>query len=1521
MPMRVPERIRASLQGPLIRQLRRASGHLTLSFRPGTHLLPIGEGPPCEIELQPGARAFLRFEVGPGDGQDGPVLHSADLHFTPPLAIHNVAQTLGQVHLLAEDRLLSFLRPIRPRLPGWVQELGGLALGSADVAATVLLEHVQIRVKPATVPLLRPAFSGRVRWFDQLELPFERLRLPGSVLPIPFAELERLLSGRPLATAEVLHPFHDPLGLLAALRASLESAEGEITAALDPPPLRLLTQSIDGVQLSATVRARRGASPGVRAERADQTLRPATSPLGGGQSPEAALCLRATLQAQLEPESGVMRLGVPELRLHCMRGGEPLPECGPGARAEHCAQGDDEIRLRVAAAVEADLEPSKRPWSDRIRVQMDADLLDGSRWPSLLVDLHSQQSLCKGESTVPVCLEQIALQGGASIRCAEGRLHLTPTRPLELSCSLTSVDPVFMGRAGLDLSGMLDKARLEAAIRPHPAGHWEATARLETGLSARLQARLTPIAELNLHHGTLEGEILGRVGLDLRAELDLDPEVAGFGLDLAGTQMQLILDRFTLALDGRRLTLPAQTGLTGRLIYGTLSAVGPGPFALDLQWDLHGAPCLLHHGDLAVSLLSPELRRGALVLHLDRRGKLSFSGQKEGFYGVRYFNALLNPATDPGYLQELLRSDDAVGHVVRALEALNPELAELLTDLQALWRAAETILAREEIRRPGDFIPRLAMTRVFSRLLTGDDRLQQRLIPIVKGATEGGGLDLAATRELLQHELGEFDIDYEVSFLLNWLDLVLSPAEVLDPPRIERDVPIDLNPAFAEASAGLPTASEIYQAVGQGQIDRSWACRLADLAPRLTRGQLGYVLERATFDAWPTEALARIRYVYDLKRRVEEIAQGYGGVEYALQPLYIAAFLGEAVGPLPGINTPEEAAQSGAQDGVDRWPPVCALGPEEVAHLLQAGLAWGRQDAQTQLNNRLLLELLRREPPAFTREVSIELGEQSPRALSGVLYAFLAQDQDQIAEPIDLAQLLEEKLDLPVPRQTDYMAGGRKARESYYEALSRLADTIIGESGSYLAAKLRLQAVRHPAAPELVIEAPVERLERRARQSVARADELAARCCFDGGGRGGPRQRSREAYRRAFRACAALRERERRAFQLPWFKDFWLRNEEALRVLSVVRGHQEDRDDDRRWLAVQTGRSGPTDEQNLLETVVGVLYWQPDHRRALLADPLVRLLIDPEPGRHDFTVISCMGVITEGKDGAELEHAYRRLEERRGVRVIRAHTGTARTLEYNARRIIEAIEDCRTPYGLIGYSQGCANVLMAESMLYTGTPDERGLLGGLVTRNLLFSSANGSAHGTCGMLKFRRAMVLGERYLKHYQAVMSREAVEAVLSVLKGVLDSRVFIAVLGGAHSLTYERARVLHRDGQFLDHVPTCYTRAVSGAQIIPETLEYLYYMLREQTGRDDQDTQVLITDAVGHATRIENEYTNVLRRCDMGALPQATHHWAPLTREVEPITTSRDIERAVYMSPKDRLVWPWIEVNARFGLIRPR
>jgi hypothetical protein len=149
-------------------------------------------------------------------------------------------------------------------------------------------------------------------------------------------------------------------------------------------------------------------------------------------------------------------------------------------------------------------------------------------------------------------------------------------------------------------------------------------------------------------------------------------------------------------------------------------------------------------------------------------------------------------------------------------------------------------------------------------------------------------------------------------------------------------------------------------------------------------------------------------------------------------------------------------------------------------------------------------------------------------------------------------------------------------------------------------------------------------------------------------------------------------------------------------------------------------------------------------------------------------------------------------------------------------------------------------------------------------------------------------------------------------------LDSQFLVHLLGGTHSLSFERAERLHRNLQIRPDIPTSTTCAVTRPEQLPEALELLYHFHTQLVESTMHDSQVVLADAVGYSTRVHNPLTLQLKQCAIGSLAQATHHWAPLKETVAFLTTTRDRQQASYDSPKFQLLWPWIEVNARFGRI---
>ena len=441
------------------------------------------------------------------------------------------------------------------------------------------------------------------------------------------------------------------------------------------------------------------------------------------------------------------------------------------------------------------------------------------------------------------------------------------------------------------------------------------------------------------------------------------------------------------------------------------------------------------------------------------------------------------------------------------------------------------------------------------------------------------------------------------------------------------------------------------------------------------------------------------------------------------------------------------------------------LGPQDVAVLLQAGLTSSMKGSTVvQLNQRMLLDLIASQPKSFAVAVLAEIGTPgghgSPRSLTSSLIAILDLDQSSFlpAHRLDMKKLLESWLTgVKIPHRTDYLAGGRWARQSYYDAIYAVAKSILDDAETYMALKGHIQRVRHGTETDPIPRSKEEELAHRSHELADDSvDDLtgakflntvkeAKRAIEEADSEGYKILQSlREAkldsnssqskevvalYRNAFDACARVLKSDKLAIQTSWFKSFFRRNYDALMIKSVYENAVDDIEEVRKWLnslllhactgdpdadmseaAIKPevdffNKSAEEKEQKVIDAIIDCLFFDSGERQSLRNDPLVRLLISNPSGHYNFTIVSAMGVVTEGKKGLELESSFQRLLEMRGVETIRADTGTARSFEFNASKIEDAIKIAytrRKPFGLLGYSQGCANSLTSESNFVSG---------------------------------------------------------------------------------------------------------------------------------------------------------------------------------------------------------------------------
>jgi len=1496
--------------------VQRACAHLTCRLAAGEHAFALRRDEPLLVRIPEDFVAELHVACAHLEGARTPVITSFEIGFNRPLQLDHVLPTLLMLPKLVDDHDWSAWRDaarqmgfgeirsafsrfadnlgrhvregveelgdpvLQDRLRGAARTLGGLVGSLSDSLKTrdpnlPCVHLTRVRGLPRTRAgrhELDFAFTGELGWPGGRVLRrFEDVVLPQTLIPSLHGELADLLTAEPMSSATLRLEQVDGLAMARSAARMLSSVEGAWKLEVAKPTALFEARLHDHARLQ------------MEAGLGDLTI---SGTILGEQTAD-----RFTAEARdLELESEGRRL-LCDLHLEL---GSRTPGLFP------CEAG----LLRLLGEAPADVD-------GRLRLTLRPESTLGAM--DLMVRYFHPH--VRGGSEFPVRLDE----GVASLD-----LELAAAGPDEpwtlasLAAStraafeVTSAASIDDGRTRVIPERLRGTLAASAGIRPGGGLH----ARIEGDCGFTLEAAVTsePLPELGLDEGRITTRATGAARFDWHAAVsDAEP----VRVDFDGSRLDARLTGLWLSSSGTTFEFPAGLDLGVDVDRMSLDATGSGRTRAAVSWSVNGASPVLARGGTRVDVLVPELWGGRVRLEVDPLGHLEITGHREGLYDAHFWNALINPGSEPARWVEIFLDEAAMDKVVRSLGVFHADGARLLDRVRRLALRARDILDEMGVRRPGDFLPAHRIAAFASRLASGSDAQEPEWHEVVLRAVSGDGLDVPRVRRLIDRALPDHQFHFELDRLLRVGAMLLAPTEPV-PPALARELaPLALSPDHAFLGT-LPSAAGLADLAGAGaKADPAALAVAAGLAHYLTLEQL-----RALRDApelpWRPVDRARVHLIAQLKERVAAFSEHFGGVGYLLQPWALSFFLGEAAeADLPHHRPPLVWTPAG--DAPWRLDPALliqgVLGPHDLAVLLRCGIAATSASRTVQVNQHLLWSLLARGPRAAVRQVLCVLGQDSERLLSHALYGLLNQPRDLLRRPVDVAALIEEATGVPMPRQADFLAQGRRARDSYYEALSRAAAAILDRLDPERALFSHLREHRHLAPPVLpALDAPSAAAARRA---IEHADRAAAACTFS------PREKARRqkalaAHEAAVAACRAVLAAEPRAVAEPWLKAYLARHFEALQVLSVVRNHQEDVDRVRPWLTRRCGRDVFDGEQDLLRAVIDVLYHDDADREAVWGDPLARLLWDPPVRRLDFSLVSCMGVITEGSRGTELTETFARLLERRGVATVRADTATARSLEYNADRAIEAIEGLRTPYGLVGYSQGCANALCAEARMLAGPPRLQTLARGLRGRMFLFSAINGSAHGTCGDWKFYRTMVELDRLMKHYQGVFSGPAIAFVLRNLGALLDSRAFVHNFGGMASLSYEGVVALAREGQFRDGVLTCMLRGIVEPETLPEALDLLASALTAQLPDPRHDTQVQVEEAVGHFTYVRNPWADVLRRMDLGARIQATHHWSPLLQETAFLTTDRDRERCIYDVPKDRHVFPWVDLLARFGFI---
>ena len=342
-----------------------------------------------------------------------------------------------------------------------------------------------------------------------------------------------------------------------------------------------------------------------------------------------------------------------------------------------------------------------------------------------------------------------------------------------------------------------------------------------------------------------------------------------------------------------------------------------GTTKCELSWDFQGSSPVLqvtspgqtlaqstHENRQQAPLLINDLCQGRLNLDVSSVGGISFTRastsreDKEGLYDWKFFNALVSPDEEsPTRIRDVLYDKKTMHQLLAVIKLLNSDLEKILRYvLTQIWRA-KTIFDEEGISDPGHALPSYRLARLASLFLCGDVSEVNNMLPIIRRVVAADGLDIVGVKELLRKHVEAYDEwAAEIDRGIKWLGAALGPMPT-EQPFVETDAPPLCETIPEHVYHGVPTAKTLYDVLQDKislPLDINTSNLVGRIAPYLTFRQVSYVLHSRPSNHWQPFDLKRLRYVYTIKKKVQEVAESYGGLSFMPQSFFLSVFLGEA---------------------------------------------------------------------------------------------------------------------------------------------------------------------------------------------------------------------------------------------------------------------------------------------------------------------------------------------------------------------------------------------------------------------------------------------------------------------------------------------------------------------------------------------------------------------------------------------------------------------------------------------------
>ncbi len=1180
------------------------------------------------------------------------------------------------------------------------------------------------------------------------------------------------------------------------------------------------------------------------------------------------------------------------------------------------------------------------------------EIEEGSRIFPNAVEVVAHEPRLKSDLRMPLKMSSVPLKGRMDFGVrAENTTLYVQTLDLEMTGNVAWDKSVPLDFDKLHSEFSKCDGEFDLKITKESGGliATDLTADLDFGVHSVIPVQSIP--EFKLLDRECRTELAGQMKARLHGEVQTH-RMSALSLDLGKSKCELSLsdgriqrDKYAVMID-----TPLVIGCDLRKI--SLDSDGLGESILGLSWASEKSPILCVDQEQ-----HPVFRHysgaGHITVNISEQGMVLFS-EGEGFYDENFLNFVLYPqfgkskAVEIFSYRPLLENLEHLAHVIGR------------TPDSFLVKAAQRV--REWVERcaskgiPIDSNHASSMAwlaRIVSAFLFEGDEHVPEIEKILRNAVQAKGLDRFRVEALIEEAFPGYDLS-QLGQILKIADRIFKGV-IFDEPEVTHSE--SRYDEYAHHFRILPSANQLfdldtvskddfkkyYKYGGPCLIDTpATRARIIKYSAGYTVAQLSWILEKHGELFTETQRL-KLERLIAIKKRIlkQEPSEGSFVVQDFNIDYFLQSILDAEEETLPHISDISECLDDFTERCVSDDIVECFASwvtPEDIGRLLSAGIASRIQGQLVQLNQVRLLEYLVKRGKTFALATFYEACAGSDRILVSYFVNLLNLDLSLLKEPMDTVRVLSDLLGMEMPVKAEYMPGGCHSADSYFERLYTIAHEINTSTTEYIAAKLRMRSdriatdefiqeetpKRPPYQPKFPDEDELAELSR----AIEKADNASEQLISDvENGRecdGQILSKLARNYDYAYRLASSVLQKYPDAFQKPVFKKFYARTYEALLIQTLDQNLVDDVDQVRHWFAVRSGIAmdeiaGLSRTKRRL-AVIDVMYYRESDREVRRRDPLTWVDIRPGEGQIDLTILFTPGVITDGRSGHELGTAFERLKRTRGVQIVRSDTGNVKSLAFNARIIEEDIRKIKTPYMLLGYSQGCANVMRAESNLYASTPEDRACLDRMVARHFIFSALNGSLHANCGGEIYRRSLISGEKCLKSMSAVSSVALGNMIFRVLRNIMDSPLYTMSLNSVESLSYNGLMELSLDAQYKTSVVSTELQGVI-EEFIPEILDYMYYHYLAQAGKGvclENDSQVGTKCAHAYHVYNRNDSVDLLREEAVPTCTLKIHHWAPIYQEVAFVETPQDAENAVFRFPKDIHVMPAVEALILFGIV---